>query len=58
MELKNETFIKVGGNYVLHDEQTEKQEKQGELKTVYLDGELQIRTSLDEIRTRIKENLK
>lgn len=43
--------------YVLHDQQTPEQEQQGELKTVFLDGELVRETTLAEIRQRIKESL-
>lgn len=45
------------GAYVLYDKQTPEQEKQGELKTVFLNGELQYETSLEEIRARIKESI-
>jgi nicotinamide phosphoribosyltransferase len=47
---------KEGDNYVLYDQQTPEQEKQGELKTVFLDGKLVKETSLSEIRQRLWEN--
>lgn len=45
------------GKYVLYDQQTREQEQQGELKTVFKDGNLIRETSLTEIRERVKENL-
>lgn len=38
------------GNFILHDQQTSEQEKEGELKTVFLNGEITKLTSLSEIR--------
>ena len=49
---------KEDGKYVLYDQQTREQEKSGELKTVFLDGEILNETSIDEIRSRIDEQLK
>jgi len=46
-----------GGKYVLYDQQTKEQESQGELTTVFLDGQLTRETSLAEIRERIKSSL-
>lgn len=46
------------GKYVLYDKQTPEQEKQGELKTVFLNGKLTRETSLEEIRKRVQESLK
>jgi len=45
------------GKYVLYDQQTPEQEQQGELKTVFLNGELVRETSLSEIRERVKDSL-
>lgn len=44
---------KEGDNFVLYDQQTKEQEAQGELKTVFLNGELVSQTSLTEIRNRL-----
>lgn len=41
---------KEGDDFVLYDQQTPEQEKQGELKTVFKDGEITKLTSLTEIR--------
>ncbi len=41
------------GNYVLYDQQTWNQERQGELKTVFKDGKLTREQSLTEIRRRL-----
>ncbi len=41
---------KEGDNFVLYDQQTKEQEAQGELKTVFLNGEIVRETSLTEIR--------
>jgi nicotinamide phosphoribosyltransferase len=41
------------GEYVLHDSQTEEQESQGELKTLYEDGNFFNETTLDEIRVEL-----
>ncbi|MCP4437537.1 MAG: nicotinate phosphoribosyltransferase [Aureispira sp.] len=41
------------GKYVMYDEQTAEQEKQGLLETVFLDGELTRTTTLAEIRERM-----
>lgn len=43
----------VDGEYVLLDDQTETQEKQGELKVVYEDGNLYNEVSLADIRKRL-----
>lgn len=45
------------GKYVLYDQQTPEQEQQGELKTVFKDGELLVETSLEEIRQRLRDGL-
>lgn len=41
------------GNFILHDQVSVEEEKTGELKTVFKDGELLIQTSLTEIRDRL-----
>jgi nicotinamide phosphoribosyltransferase len=41
------------GEYVLYDQQTPEQEKQGELRTVFLDGKLVKAVTLQQIRERI-----
>ena len=46
-----------GGSYVLYDQQTEEQEKQGALEVVYEDGKLVKDQSLAEIRARLDEAL-
>lgn len=43
----------VDGNYVLFDKQTWEEESQGELQTVFLDGNLTKETTLAEIRQRL-----
>lgn len=48
---------KENGSYALYDQQTPEQEQQGELKTVFKDGQLLVETSLEEIRQRVKESL-
>ena len=48
---------KEKNGYVLHDCQTVEQEKQGELKTVFLDGNLVKPVSLTEIRQRLHGEL-
>lgn len=40
--------------FVVYDQQTEEQEKQGWLQTVFLDGQLIAETTLEEIRERLK----
>lgn len=45
------------GKYVLYDQQTEEQEKGGILKTVFLNGDLVNKTTLEEVRTRAKNSL-
>ena len=45
------------GRLILHDQQTEEQEQQGELKVVYEDGKLIEDTSLTEIRARLDRAL-
>jgi nicotinamide phosphoribosyltransferase len=44
---------KEGDDYVLYDQQTIEQEKQGELTTVFKDGELLVDHTLTEIRNRL-----
>lgn len=41
------------GEYVLYDKQTILQEKEGEFRTVFLDGHLVLETTLSEIRARL-----
>lgn len=48
---------KENGTYVLYDQQTEAQEKLGELKVVYLNGNQTIEHTLDEIRERLEAEL-
>ena len=48
---------KEDGRYVLYDEQTECQEKSGELKVVFENGELINRTGFTEIRGRINKTI-
>lgn len=43
----------IAGEYTLLDDQTEEQEKQGELKVVFEDGKLVKETTLAEIRSRL-----
>jgi len=45
------------GNYVLHDQQTEKQETKGALETVYEDGHLIKEFNLQMIRQSLTEEL-
>lgn len=45
------------GRYVMYDNQTYVQEKQGELKTVFLNGEIVRKTTLDEIRQVVAKSL-
>ncbi len=45
------------GHYVLHHQQTESQEKQGELKTIFEDGKLIYEVTLADIRKRINNVL-
>jgi len=42
------------GEYVVYDQQTQEQEKQGELKTVFLNGKLTNPVTLAEIRARVQ----
>lgn len=46
-----------GTDFVMYDQQTKEQEQEGLLETVFLDGELVMRTSLESIRTRIASQL-
>ncbi len=41
------------GKFVLYDQQTTEQEKQGELKTVFLNGKSENITTWEEIRNRL-----
>lgn len=43
-----------GDDFVLYDNQTEEQEKQGALRTVFLDGKLVVEESLTTIRARLR----
>uniref|UniRef100_A0AB39AJQ9 Nicotinamide phosphoribosyltransferase n=1 Tax=Vibrio phage P018-4 TaxID=3229728 RepID=A0AB39AJQ9_9CAUD len=45
------------GKYMVYDQQTPEQEKQGLLETVFKDGKLIRETSLSEIRERVKQSL-
>lgn len=45
------------GDFVLYDQQTPEQEKQGLLRTVFKDGVLTIDESIDTIRTRLQKEL-
>jgi len=47
---------KEGDDFVLYDQQTKEQEAQGELKTVFLNGNLVRETSLTEIRNLLWNN--
>ena len=44
---------KEGDDYVLYDQQTPEQEKQGALETVFEDGKLYLDESLEQIRQRL-----
>lgn len=46
----------VGKDFVLHDDQTEDQETQGALRTVFKDGVLLIDEDLETIRRRLRES--
>lgn len=46
---------KEGNDFVLYDEQTPEQEKQGALKTVFIDGTLFVDDTLEAIRQRVAE---
>ncbi len=48
---------KVNGEFVLEDGVSEEEENQGELSTIYLDGEFLNETNLEEIRNRINQIL-
>lgn len=48
---------KENDKYVVYDQQTPEQEKQGLLQTVFKDGKLVRETSLAEIRERVKQSL-
>lgn len=45
------------GKYVQYDQQTQEQEQQGELQTVFVDGVLVRETTLQEVRDRVKASL-
>jgi len=47
----------VDGEYILKDQVSIEEEQGGELKTVFLDGELKVDPTLAEIRARINENV-
>lgn len=47
---------KEGNDYVLYDQQTEEQEKQGELRTVFKDGVLTNFQTFSEIRARLRDS--
>ena len=46
------------GDFVLYDQQTPEQEKQGLLRTVFKDGVLTIDESIDTIRARLQKEIK
>lgn len=48
---------RVDGKLVQYDQQTPEQEQQGLLETVFLDGKLVRKTTLQEIRQRVREQL-
>lgn len=48
---------RVDGKLVQYDQQTREQEQQGLLETVFLDGKLVRKTTLQEIRNRVREQL-
>lgn len=48
----------VDGKYELYDHCDWERENQGELKTIYLNGEFKNRTTLEDVRNRLKESLK
>jgi nicotinamide phosphoribosyltransferase len=48
---------KINEEYVLFDQQTREQERQGELKTIFLDGMLMIDDTIEAIRKRVDESL-
>ena len=48
---------RVDGKLVQYDQQTPEQEQQGLLETVFLDGKLVRKTTLQEIRSRVREQL-
>lgn len=53
-------YIRVereNGKFVQYDEQTVEQEQQGELREVFRDGRLLVRTSLAEIRERLSKEI-
>jgi nicotinamide phosphoribosyltransferase len=45
------------GEYVLYDKQTPEQEKEGELQTIFLNGQARNLTTLAEIRARVAETI-
>lgn len=45
------------GKYVLYDQQTPEQEKQGELRVIYEDGDLVKATRFDQVRQRVNDEL-
>lgn len=49
--------IKQGGSYELRDEVTEEEEKEGELKVIYENGEFYNSTTLEEIRQKVNNSL-
>jgi nicotinamide phosphoribosyltransferase len=48
---------RVDGKLVQYDQQTREQEQQGLLQTVFLDGKLVRKTTLQEIRNLVREQL-
>lgn len=51
-------FVGMKTEDVVYSNQTEEQEKQGELKTIFKDGVLIRETTLSEIRERVNSNFK
>lgn len=49
-------ITRENGQYVMHDQVTPEQEQTGELKTVFLDGELLIKQTLKQIRNCLYES--
>jgi nicotinamide phosphoribosyltransferase len=52
------TVRKENGKFILYDQQSEKEEREGELKEVFLDGKCVQPTTLSAVRERIDINIK
>lgn len=48
---------KINGDFVLYDQQTEDQEKSGELTSVFLNGKITNPTTLKQLRARLNSNI-